>query len=317
MKIAVIESTSKGVNYHRLANPLSYIDHKVTKYNTIPLDKVKEVDCDVVIFSRFMYEPEQLKIIRKFKHRGTKVIVDVDDYWVLPQNHVGYHGHKVNGVTSKIVEAIQHADEVWTTHGKLADKIRKHNTKVRVYPNALDPTDEQWHPNPTKSDNFRVGFVGGITHGHDLYETVKAWRSNDVEAVLCGVSEHKVFNTYNYIMSGNGTKKIRVLSMLDVHSYGLFYDHMDISIAPLTDTTFNKMKSNLKIIESGMKATPIICSWMHPYIDDHEGIYKTDNWRKAFAKVSKMGAAKMYDQGQELREYVLQNYDIRNHKREL
>ena len=316
MKIAAIQSTSKGVNYHRIANPLSYTEHELTMYNTIPLNKVSEVECDVLIFSRFMIEPEQLDIIRKFKHRGTKVIVDIDDYWILPQNHVSYSGHKEHGIAAKIVEAMTHADEVWTTHKMLATKILKHNKRVRVYPNALDPTDKQWHPNPTKSDNFRIGFVGGVTHEQDLYETARAWRSNNVEGILCGVEDNEVYRTYNYIMSGNGTKKMRLFNSMDVHNYGVFYDHMDVSIAPLVDNTFNKLKSNLKIIESGMKATPIICSWMHPYTDDHVGIYKTDNWRKAFKKVINC-KSRMFDEGQALREYVIANYDIRNHKREL
>jgi hypothetical protein len=66
-----------------------------------------------------------------------------------------------------------------------------------------------------------------------------------------------------------------------------------------------------------MKATPIICSWMHPYVDDAPGIYRTDNWRKAFAKIMRKSPKQLQEQGEQLREYVIKNYDIRNHKREV
>ncbi len=193
MKVAVIESTSSGVNHHRLTNPLSYLEgHEVTTYNTIPLDKVDEVEADVLIFSRYLYEEEQTKILARFKSRGTKIIVDIDDHWTLPQNHPAYLNYKIHEVPRKSVECLQWADVIWTTHSKLAEAAKKAGaTRVQVYPNALDPTDEQWKPNPVESEKLRVGFVGGVTHEHDLYETADAFRllhdtRKDVESIVCG-----------------------------------------------------------------------------------------------------------------------------------
>jgi hypothetical protein len=324
VKIAYINSTSSGVDYHRLTNPLSYLDHEVTAYNTIPLDKVDEVECDVLIFSRCMHEEEQLEIIKKFRVRGTKVICDVDDYWGLPQSHPAYHAYKENDIAEKMVDAMRYSSQVWTTHTKLAEKIKQlGQNRIRIYPNALDPTDEQWLPNKLPSKTFRIGFTGGITHEQDLYETADAWKiahtDHDIEAVMCGVDEraYEIYAKYQYIMSGGGRGKVRAIAKMNVHNYGLLYDQMDVSIAPLYPNNFNQYKSNLKVIESGMKATPIICSWMHPYVDDAPGIYRTDNWRKAFAKIMRKSPKQLQEQGEQLREYVIKNYDIRNHKREV
>lgn len=326
MKIAVIESSSAGVNYHRLTNPLSYVKgHDITLYNTIPLDKVDEVEADVLIFSRYMIEPHQAETLAKFKARGTKIILDVDDHWSLPNNHIMKQAYIKNEIAMRSVEAIRWADVVWVTHQRLADEVRRCGAnRVKIYPNALDPTDEQWQPRKEKSSKTRIGFTGGSTHEHDLYETEKAWKiahctHDNFEAVLCGVNEdaYEIYDKYHYILSGGGKGKVRAFQQLDVHNYATFYDHMDVSIAPLVDCSFNRFKSNLKIVESGMKATPIICSWMHPYMDESVGIYKTDNWRKAFAKMLRKSKAQLEDEGQRLREYVVKNYDIRNHKREL
>lgn len=321
-KVAVIESISRGVNHHRLINPLLHSDCEITTYNTIPLDKVNEVECDVLLFSRYMYEKEQAKIITAFKKKGVKVIVDQDDHWELPQRHIARVQHVKNNIARKILEAMRWADEVWTTHAMLAGEIKNYNRNVKVYPNALNPIDEQWIPNPITSSKHRIGFVGGNTHEDDLYETRNAWvaahsQHNNMEAVLGGANSDSVYGRYQIIMSGGGKGMCRVLAAKDVNNYGVLYDHMDVVIAPLVGSTFNRMRSNLKIIEAGMKATPIICSWMHPYNIDTRGVFVTGNWRKAFNKALRMSKEKLADDGLALREYVISNFDIRNHKRRL
>ena len=324
MKIAYIQSTSKGVDYHRLEKPLSKFKD-VTAYNTIPLDKVGEVDCDVLIFSRYMYEDDQIEIFKAFRDKGVKIIVDVDDYWMLPKHHVMHLAYQHNGISRKIIQAMTLADEVWTTHTKLAERIEKYNPRVKVYPNAIDSTEAQWIPNQTKSDKLRIGYVAGVTHERDLDLTTDAFKvahdSMDIQSVLCGYNENTpaIFEKYNHFMSGRYDLGVdtRVLAEQDQYNYGTFYDEMDVAIAPLHEDTFNTLKSNLKIIEAGMKATPIIVSHTHPYTDEHPAIFKTNNWRKAFEKVNRMGTDKLHELGLSLREYVIENYDLNNHTRKL
>ena len=64
--------------------------------------------------------------------------------------------------------------------------------------------------------------------------------------------------------------------------YGTMYNEADISLAPLkNDLSFNKMKSQLKVIESGCHKMPIILSNYGPYtIDDVEG--KVDGIQKGW-----------------------------------
>ena len=324
MKIAYIESGSKGVDYHRLTKPLSLSFHELTAYNTIPLDKVDEVDCDVLIFNRAMIEPDQLEILSKFRNKGVKIIVDIDDYWVLPQHHLAYE-HYHGGFRAKIIEAITFADEVWATHDMLAAKCLKYNQRVKVYPNAIDPNEAQWIPYKTASKKLRLGFVGGVTHERDLALTADAFRvahdTMDIQAVICGYNNEAkdIFNIYNYFMSGRydlGTDT-RVIGELDQYNYGAFYDEFDVAIAPLEENEFNIHKSNLKIIEAGMKATPIIVSHTHPYVDDHPAVFKTNNWRKAFEKVNRLGKDRLTELGLSLRDYVIENYNLNNHLRKL
>jgi len=105
--------------------------------------------------------------------------------------------------------------------------------------------------------------------------------------------------------------------------YGTMYREADVVLAPLKDSTlFNRVKSQLKIIEAGAYSCPIICSDYGPYtIDDIEG--KEDGLKKGILikENDQMGwykameyyldnPEKIKEHGENLRNYVKENYDI-------
>ena len=105
--------------------------------------------------------------------------------------------------------------------------------------------------------------------------------------------------------------------------YGTMYREADVVLSPLKDNTaFNKVKSQLKIIEAGAYGCPIICSNYGPYtIDDIEG--KKDGIKKGFLIKEGDSMAwykameyylenpdKIKEHGENLRTYVANKYDI-------
>jgi hypothetical protein len=104
--------------------------------------------------------------------------------------------------------------------------------------------------------------------------------------------------------------KADYIEALPVTDYGLIYDQFDIAIAPLEDNAFNHCKSNLKILEAGMKGLPIFVQNIHPYTDDAKGIYKVDNWTAALVQAGTMAIEDIKDSGDALRRYVLERYDL-------
>ena len=50
-----------------------------------------------------------------------------------------------------------------------------------------------------------------------------------------------------------------------INDYARFYDTIDVSLIPLRNNRFNRLKSNLKLIESGFKKKACIVSNVHPY----------------------------------------------------
>jgi len=59
----------------------------------------------------------------------------------------------------------------------------------------------------------------------------------------------------------------------DINTYATNYNLFDISLAPLAENTFNKTKSQLKIIESGFFKKPIIAQNYGPYTIDLKNAY--------------------------------------------
>jgi glycosyltransferase involved in cell wall biosynthesis len=59
-----------------------------------------------------------------------------------------------------------------------------------------------------------------------------------------------------------------------ISSYATNYNLFDISLAPLGENTFNKVKSQLKVIESGFFKKPIIAQNFGPYTIDVESAYQ-------------------------------------------
>ncbi len=105
--------------------------------------------------------------------------------------------------------------------------------------------------------------------------------------------------------------------------YGTMYREADIVLAPLkNNTTFNRVKSQLKVIEAGAYNCPIICSNYGPYtIDDiegkNDGIVKgilveennTMGWYDAMNYYIE-NPDKVKEHGNNLRKYVEEKYSI-------
>lgn len=298
MKIGIVSKSETGVDYHRLLKPFSLIEgHEIIRCEGISSEAF-DYNFDVVVFNRILPILKQKEFIKDLQSRGTYVICDLDDYWILPRGHVSKKA--ADQFRKQSIEALMYSDEVWVTHEHLGSYVDKLNTNWYVIPNALDPNEAQWQPK--KEYQNRIGWAGGITHFGDLMLTKDAW--GDVVPTVCGFSNEK-----EWIRLADNFKANYVEAM-DVYSYGLLYETFDIAIAPLEDNIFTRCKSNLKIIEAGMKGLPIFVQNIHPYTDEAKGIYKVANWKDAINQAKQMVGGGIMEDGKQLREYILSNYDL-------
>lgn len=299
--VLAIGQEDNGILFHRIWTPLrhlernGYIDLKM-------LENWSEVSDDVdlgggkmqrtikkselqgvthFIFSRHPRLPAHamLGVLNVIRGMGIKIIVDVDDWWHLPRTHRNYdkfYGYQVDKMTEA---CLKFADEVWCTQKFLAKKVKRFNKKIRLVPNAVDLSQEQWqnHDNPDREVTF--GYLGASGHEYDI-----ASAGINLEGVPHKISEDHLLPEM--------MRAKNFFTWQKPSEYGNLYRDIDVSLVPLNSSEFGKCKSNIKLIEAAFTNTAVIVSPVFPYaphLDDGLNclVAKTpDEWNSAIDKLA-------------------------------
>jgi hypothetical protein len=238
-----------GVFYHRLQIPYEDLLMRgfLVKFGQLDeIDKYKDVMTHLVV-NRGVSSKNHRAFKAMLLKNNIKLILDIDDWWVLPRSHANRNNQK----TQDIIWTIKIADEIHTTNAYLAEKVQKENPYVPIWvlPNAIDTRRGQWE-DIEKEEGFNVGYMGALHHDEDLtYNRIN----------LAGLNSYSIPYYKERLNASNEFDRA------DWSDYGKLYKKIHVSIAPLAPSTFNKCKSNLKALEAGFTKTCIIAQDMHPY----------------------------------------------------
>lgn len=284
LKIAFVArfGNQDGVEYHRLFVPhvnLSGEKYDITQTNGLGTEHPESIsDYQIVVTNRHLgSNPEQTKRLAD-KH-GTKLILDLDDYWVLPPHHGLSKAYKDYNTSKYTVECIKAAHHVTTTHEYFANIIRRHNPNVTVIPNAIDPKQPQNAPvQQIEKDRVNIGWVGGIHHHKDLLLLKDSIKDTYADKDLAGKFRfllggwNSQYEHFERIFTDNYCDQSLThygrINALPVDQYMSMYEFLDVCLAPLVDDEFNRCKSQLKLIEAGYKKKAVIASGVAPYLID-------------------------------------------------
>jgi glycosyltransferase involved in cell wall biosynthesis len=203
IKILAIPSDTFGVGKFRMLDPYKFIGDNY--HEEIHVDIIHNVEnndeffknYNIVIFHSFIHQlPHEINIqrIKWLKNKGIKVIMDIDDLWYVDHRHPLYYHILREKVGEKKIEMMKLCDYVTTTtsvfQNTIKEKIGLKN--VLVFPNAINPEEKQFKPNPIPSDKIRFGWLGGSTHLHDIellrngIGSLHYSHKDKVQFVLCG-----------------------------------------------------------------------------------------------------------------------------------
>ena len=179
IKLLVITPNKTGVGYYRSMKPHTYMDEfysddfDITIVDSIDLKNPEfGKGYDLVHFhANTTIETEllinKMRILKK--EFGTKFIMDLDDYWMLPPYFPQYKAYNQEyKIHEKIIELIKHADYITTTTPIFAKEIQRFNKNVCVLPNAIDSREKQFQVENNPSDRLRVGIICGSSHEKDI-----------------------------------------------------------------------------------------------------------------------------------------------------
>ena len=233
-----------------------------------------------------------------------KLILDNDDYWILPKDNPAYKDYK-DKISHDIKNSIRIADEIWTPSAYLAERMKKINPDAvyRIIPNTIYQKEKQWRDSDKDVSvdyKVRFGYLGANGHQKDL----------DVMGMTFEDHELYCMNLMDYPARLKAKYK---MNPVDITQYAQLYKFFDVSLSPLKNSTFNKCKSELKVVEAGFTRTAIIASNVTPYKEvikhGETGILCSSpkEWKEA---IEGMTLNKAWTLGNNLYEYCKEHYDL-------
>ena len=212
INVLVIPSDTFGVGHYRSVSPHTHLDRLYgddfnveIKYNVNWANHSEFDKYDIIHIHKGLYN--NMNVFWEFldycKENNITTVMDIDDNWDVGPQHPLYLTNKSMGVPEKITENLRRFDYVTTTTEIFADKIRKYNRNVLVFPNAIDPSEEQYQPIKNPSKRIRFGFVMGSAHEKDMEQFKGVVNSlpgdvkEKIQIVLCGFDLRGTVNLMN------------------------------------------------------------------------------------------------------------------------
>ena len=307
----ILVSEYQGINYHRMIIPFGRISEKGMAEVHVIEDVLDLLHIDLSLINNFIFS-RHLQLTPKgyetigllLKEAGVRVIIDLDDYWVLPPDNSARQAYEKNGLRKAIENGIKLADHMWTPNKLIWKEAKKINPGITysIIPNAIDPEEGTWNKEKNFTDGVRFGYTGAKNHKKDLELMGVDW------------SKHYTFTTnldeYDKILEAS-----QVTLPLKLHEYGSLYNNFNVSLAPLRSRKFDKCKSNLKAIEAGFTGCAIIASNTTPYkeliVSGENGILCSNfqEWEEAVNSMTPKEVKRLADN---LYETVKDDYHINN-----
>jgi len=353
MRIQGICRQNNGCDYYRVVLPLIYLQKDIewNKTNQASILWISSqenlIDCDILIYNKLIGTPvTQLKALQA---KGMKIIVDIDDMWVLPSGHAHYSQWNGSGNDKLTAEHIQMADVVTCTSIRLQEIIRPLNKNTIVIPNALPFGQGMYQPS-IREPHDKVAFLyaGGVSHLPDVQLLAGKFKRigtlpeirNNAEFILAGYEQatRKLYATPEDLKAQNdkftiqgvhgpydhmatifkATGSAKVLPTQHVTRYMQHYDIADVSLVPLMNNTWNSMKSELKLLEAGCRKLPCIVSNVPPYSDvvefKNEGcmlVDEPDDWIR-YIKHCIKNRNYITDAGEKLHDWTSAKYNLKD-----
>ncbi|MGB7802168.1 glycosyltransferase [Buttiauxella sp.] len=248
-----------GCGYYRIIKPFEAMQR-----DAIVDGKLSEALLSVPYLAR--YQPDSIVIQRnispdfhEWARRTSKLtnvfrVYELDDY--LPNIPLKNHHRSEFGtdIMKMLRKSLSYMDRFVVSTEPLAEAMSVLHRDIVVMPNCLSL---DWWGNlqglRNQGKKPRIGWAGGSSHTGDLemiLDVVKAF-AGEVEWVFFGMCPPKLLP---YVDEFHGGVDIAL------YPQKLASLNLDLALAPVEDNLFNACKSNLRLLEYGACAVPVICS---------------------------------------------------------
>ena len=183
IKILFYNKDVAGVNYFRTLTPATALqkDHSdkfdVEINPNVDFNDPSTVDYlkgfDIIHYHRQLHPDvnKMMSLVKELNDVGTKLVMDIDDYWFLDKTHPYYYLSMDRKLYQNILSNLKLANYVTTTTEYFAKEIKKVTGKdnVGVFFNSIDPEwMNQFKDNRKKDDKIRIMYMAGSSHRNDI-----------------------------------------------------------------------------------------------------------------------------------------------------
>lgn len=303
-----------AVGWYRLINPLEKLGCIVKKSRFVvggPANAVKMKEmADIWYIKPGYFETTFVMVVDK-NTVGAKLVLDLDDHpFKTDPLHPAYKHFQ-----SKVQDLqwiVDQADHIVVSTEPLKEVVKGRNPRVTVIPNAIDPKIWNFKNKKHRDGKIRIGWVGSHSHVADIAVVEQA-----IPAIL---KKYPNVEFHNAGIGAVNDPKKREFYHGGTKGYKDYPEWLaslgiDIGIAPLKDTEFNRCKSNIKWLEHAMLEIPMVLSDVYPYSNSVEH-YKTGYLAKNTAEWIKYlswlieNEEKRREIGQNAKKAVLENWTI-------
>jgi glycosyltransferase involved in cell wall biosynthesis len=259
MKI-VAWGNDSGSKHWRLTAPLKYLTKRghegyVSENGINPLEIEKNDICIV----QSCTDKDGIAMLREYQvEHGKKIIVECDDGLDLNEDSPFRQDHAKSDAKFVITRTMEFADMITTTTPYLADQLMVYNDNVKILPNSIDLESWEFPYRKNETGYLRIGWAGSITHLEDvkmIVNPVKKIFKEYPKSQLVIIGDPRVANLFDGLPVEfmNGVP-------YEVWPAKLHSLQLDIGLAPLRNTYFNKCKSNIKWMEYSIAGIPGVYS---------------------------------------------------------
>lgn len=215
--------------------------------------------------------PQVLELLRE---KSLPYVYEIDDLlWELPRDHRDYASYEAS--SGAIRELIRNAATVVTSTRALQNLISEINPNVVVMPNALDRAI--WCEPIPETESTLVLAENGLDQPRPrLLYMGTASHEADLEMVRPAVERYLQANPQVELLQIAGGRPLPGATVLTVPRecsdyprfvrwFRIVASAATVAIAPLVESRFNSMKSDIKSLDYGLAGVPTVFSDVLPY----------------------------------------------------
>ncbi|MEN6441835.1 MAG: hypothetical protein ABFD97_25005 [Syntrophobacter sp.] len=213
-------------------------------------------DADILVLNNIC-DADLLPVIRGRKDRGKLTVFEIADDIEAPPEASPASGFYQQSNNLLLLKRLAHyCDALQFGTPMLESKYGYLNSRTRVFPNQMlvDPLEK-----PEKTEGkILVGWGGSISHYRDMARVsshLVRWIMSRGDVDLCLMCSDEIWGLFENLPAG----RKRRFPVGSINDYYRFVSHLDIGLAPMEDTPFNRSRSDIKALEyAAHGAVPVV-----------------------------------------------------------